>query len=51
MQFRLGFELGTSDLSKDVTTGALKDIEDDFDMTTEVVVDILPLENVINESP
>jgi hypothetical protein len=34
-----------------VTTGALKDIEDDFDMATEAVVDILPLENVINESP
>lgn len=50
-QFRSDFELGTSDLSKDTTAGALEDFEDDFGMATEVVVDIFLLEDVINRSP
>lgn len=50
-QFRLGFELGTGDQSKDATVGALEDFEVYFGMAAEVVVDILPLVDVINESP
>jgi hypothetical protein len=36
---------------EDVTAGALEDFEDDFSITDGVVVDILPLEDVINEPP
>jgi hypothetical protein len=34
----------------DTIVGALDDFEDDFDMAAEAVVDILPLEDVINGS-
>jgi hypothetical protein len=47
----LSFKLGTGYLSEDVTAGALEDFEDDFGMATEAMVDILPLEDVINGSP
>jgi hypothetical protein len=39
------------DLSEDTTVGALEDFEDDFDIATETMVDIFPLEDVINGSP
>jgi hypothetical protein len=50
VQFRLGYELGTGDLSEDVAAGALEDFKDDFGITAEVVVDILPLMDVVNGS-
>lgn len=51
VQFWSGYEFGTMDLSEDTTVGALEDFEDDFDIATETMVDIFPLEDVINGSP
>jgi hypothetical protein len=51
VQFRLGYELGTGDLLEDVAAGALEDFKDDFGIAAEVVVDILPLMDVVNGSP
>jgi hypothetical protein len=36
---------------EDTTAGALEDFEDNFSIAIGVVVEILPLEDVINESP
>lgn len=51
MQFWSGYELGTSDLPKDIAAGALEDFEDDFGIVTEAVDIILSLTNVVNRSP
>lgn len=51
VQFWSGYELSTGDLSRDVVVGALEDFEDDFGVATEAVVDLLPVEDVINGSP
>jgi hypothetical protein len=47
----LGFKLGVGDLSEDVTSDALEDMEDDFGVSTMVVVDLLSLKDDINGSP
>jgi hypothetical protein len=47
VQFWSGYELDTSDLSEDATTCTLED----FSISVRVVVNILPLEDVINGSP
>lgn len=51
MQFQLGYKLGTSYLLKGATMGALEDFEDEFSIFAGAVVDILPLEDMINGSP
>lgn len=51
VQFWSGYKLDTSDLLEDTTAGALEDFEDNFSIAIGVVVEILPLEDVINESP
>jgi hypothetical protein len=38
----LGYKLDIDNLSKDVTSSALEDIEDDFGMAVETMVDLLP---------
>lgn len=51
VQFRSGYELHiVSGLSGDAACGALEDMEDDFGVC-KAIVDLLPLENVINGSP
>jgi hypothetical protein len=51
VRFWSGYELDTSDLSEDAATCTLEDLEDDFSISVGVVVNILPLEDVINGSP
>jgi hypothetical protein len=38
-------------MSEDVVGGALEDMENDFGVAAEAVVDLVPLEDVINSSP
>jgi hypothetical protein len=42
VQFRSNYKLDIGNLSKDVTSSALEDMEDDFGMAFETVVDLLP---------
>lgn len=52
VQFRSGYELcDVFVISEDVTGGALEDIGDDFSVVVEAIVNLLPLEDVINGSP
>ena len=52
VQFRPGYELcDVFVISEDVAGGALEDIEDDFSVVVEAIVNLLPLEDVINGSP
>jgi hypothetical protein len=48
----LGYELrDIVGLSEDVASDAVEDLEDDFSVDAEVVVNLLPLEEAINGSP
>lgn len=51
VQFRSGYELGIGGLSEDMAGGALEDMEDDFGMVAEAMVDLLLMEDIINGSP
>jgi hypothetical protein len=51
VQIRSSYDLGTGDLSEDVTAGALEDFVDDVNKSVRALVDMLMLENVINGPP
>lgn len=51
MQICSSYDLGTGDLSEDVTADALEDFVDDVNISVRAMVDMLMLENVINGPP